>query len=99
MTDFENKVYLALIVDDNEINLEILSNYLEAAGLAVMTVVDGESAVKVLYSQDFQFDLMFLDSTLFGISGLKVVNHLRTANTRNVDLPIIMQTAKTSDIN
>ena len=32
MTDFENKVYSALIVDDDEINLEILSDYLEAAG-------------------------------------------------------------------
>ena len=50
MTDFENKVYSSLIVDDDEINLKILSNYLEAAGLAVMAVVDGESAVKVLHS-------------------------------------------------
>ena len=61
MTDFENKVYSAQIVDDDEINLEILSNYLEAAGLAVMTVVDGESAIKVLDGQDYQFDAMFLD--------------------------------------
>ena len=50
MTDFENKVYSALIVDDDEINLEILSDYQEAAGLAVMTVVDGESAITVLDS-------------------------------------------------
>ena len=32
MTDFENKVYSSLIIDDDEINLEILSNYAEAAG-------------------------------------------------------------------
>ena len=97
MTDFENKVYSALIVDDDEINLEILSDYLEAAGLAVMTVVDGESAIKVLNSQDYQFDVMFLDWMLSGISGLEVLKHVRTANTKNVDLPIIMQTAKASD--
>jgi len=97
MTDFENKVYSALIVDDDEINLEILSDYLEAAGLAVMTVVDGESAIKVLNSQDYQFDVIFLDWMLSGISGLEVLKHVRTANTKNVDLPIIMQTAKASD--
>ena len=95
MTDFENKVYSALIVDDDEINLEILSDYLEVAGLAV---VDGESAIKVLNSQDYQFDVMFLDWMLSGISGLEVLKHVRTANTKNVDLPIIMQTAKASDI-
>ena len=99
MTDFENKVYSALIVDDDEINLEILSDYLEAAGLAVMTVVDGESAITVLDSQDYQFDVMFLDWMLPGISGLEVLKHVRTGNTKNVDLPIIMQTAKASDIN
>jgi len=98
MTDFKNKVYSALIVDDDEINLEILSDYLEAAGLAVMTVVDGESAIKVLNSQDYQFDVIFLDWMLSGISGLEVLKHVRTANTKNVDLPIIMQTAKASDI-
>ena len=98
MTDFENKVYSALIVDDDEINLEILSDYLEAAGLAVMTVVDGESAIKVLNSQDYQFDVIFLDWMLSGTSGLEVLKHVRTANTKNVDLPIIMQTAKASDI-
>ena len=95
MTDFENKVYSALIVDDDEINLEILSDYLEVAGLAV---VDGESAIKVLNSQDYQFDVIFLDWMLSGISGLEVLKHVRTANTKNVDLPIIMQTAKASDI-
>ena len=64
-----------------------------------MTVVDGESAVKVLGSQDYQFDVIFIDSMLSGISGLEILIQVRTANTRNVDLPIIMQTAKTSDIN
>ncbi len=62
-----------------------------------MTVVDGESAIKVLNSQDYQFDVMFLDWMLSGISGLEVLKHVRTANTKNVDLPIIMQTAKASD--
>ena len=84
MTDFENKVYSALIVDDDEINLEILSDYLEVAGLAV---VDGESAIKVLNSQDYQFDVMFLDWMLSGISGLEVLKHMGTANTKNVGLP------------
>ena len=96
--DFVNKVYSVLIVDDDKIKLEILSDYIEAAGTAVMTVVDGDSAIKVLNSQDYQFDVMFLDWMLSGISGLEVLKHVRTANTKNVDLPIIMQTAKASDI-
>jgi len=97
MTDYEDKVYSALIVDDDEINLEILSDYLEAAGLAVMTVPDGESAIKVLDSEAYQFDVMFLDWMMPGIDGLDVLKHVR-ATTRNASLPIIMQTAKASDL-
>ena len=97
MIDFENKVYSALIVDDDEISLEILSDYLEAAGLAVMTVVDGESAIKVRDGQDYQSDVKFLDWMLSGISGLEVLKHVCTANTKNVGLTVIMQIAKASD--
>jgi DNA-binding response OmpR family regulator len=96
MTDYENKVYSALIVDDDEINLEILCDYLEAAGLAVMTVPDGESAIQVLDNDDYQFDVMFLDWMLPGVSGLDVLNHIR-ASALNFGLPIIMQTARASD--
>ena len=97
MTDNQDKVFSALIVDDDEINLEILSDYLEAAGLAVMTVPDGESAVEVLSNDDYEFDVMFLDWMMPGISGLDVLKHLR-ASSKNASLPIIMQTAKASDL-
>ena len=97
MTDNQDKVYSALIVDDDEINLEILSDYLEAAGLAVMTVPDGESAIEVLSTDDYEFDVMFLDWMMPGLSGIDVLNHVR-ASSRNKTLPVIMQTAKASDI-
>jgi len=97
MTDNQDKVFSALIVDDDEINLEILSDYLEAAGLAVMTVPDGESAVEVLSNDDYEFDVMFLDWMMPGISGLDVLKHVR-ASSKNASLPIIMQTAKASDL-
>ncbi|HCH33348.1 MAG TPA: hypothetical protein DE045_10425 [Oceanospirillaceae bacterium] len=97
MTDNQDKVFSALIVDDDEINLEILSDYLEAAGLAVMTVPDGESAVEVLSNDDYAFDVMFLDWMMPGISGLDVLKQVR-ASSKNASLPIIMQTAKASDI-
>ena len=63
-----------------------------------MTVVDGQSAIKVLDSQDYKFDVMFLDLMPSGIIGLEVLKHVSTANTRYVDLLIIMQTAKASDV-
>ena len=97
MTDNQDKEFSALIVDDDEINLEILSDYLEAAGLAVMTVPDGESAVEVLSNDDYEFDVMFLDWMMPGISGLDVLKHVR-ASSKNASLPIIMQTAKASDL-
>ena len=96
MTDYQDKVYSALIVDDDEINLEILSDYLEAAGLVVMTVSNGESAVEVLDNDTYQFDVIVLDWMMPGISGLDVLKHVR-ATAKNARLPIIMQTAKASD--
>jgi two-component system alkaline phosphatase synthesis response regulator PhoP len=96
MTDYQDKVYSALIVDDDEINLEILSDYLEAAGLVVMTVLNGESAIEVLDNDAYQFDVIFLDWMMPGISGIDVLKHVR-ATAKNASLPIIMQTAKASD--
>ena len=96
MTDYQDKVYSALIVDHDEINLEILSDYLEAAGLVVMTVSNGESAIEVLDNNAYQFDVKFLDWMMPGISGLDVLKHVR-ATAKNASLLIIMQTAKASD--
>jgi len=92
----DHKVFSALIVDDDEVNLEILADYLEAAGLSVMTVPDGESALEVLENFDYSFDVVFLDWMMPGISGLEVLQVVR-ASDRIKDLAVIMQTAKASD--
>jgi len=92
----DDKVYSALIIDSDDKNLDVLSDYLEAAGLSVMTVPDGESALDVLGNTDYNFDVVFLDWAMVGISGLAVTQQVRS-DARIKDLPIIMQTNKASD--
>lgn len=95
-TSMTDQVYSALIVDDDEVNLEILADYLDAAGLSVMTVPDGESALEVLLNPDYNFDVVFLDWMMPGISGLEVLQRVRSED-RIKELAVIMQTAKASD--
>ena len=77
-----------LVVDDEQKIIQITSDYLEAAGYAVLAADDGISALRVV--DESQPDLIILDLGLPGMDGLDVCRELR----KNSDLPIIILTAR-----
>jgi two-component system cell cycle response regulator DivK len=66
---------LILVVDDDEDNLLLLSYALESLNCAIITAVDGVSALSL--SQTYQPDLILLDVLMPHMDGTEVVSRLR----------------------
>ncbi|MCD6310438.1 MAG: response regulator, partial [Candidatus Eremiobacteraeota bacterium] len=77
-----------LVVDDDEIMRDALSDWLTDDGYKVKSVPDGSTALKVL--EENRYSLMIVDLKMPGIDGLTV---LREARVKYPDLNVIMITA------
>ena len=82
-----------LLVDDDALLTELLTEYLSAEGLEVSSVPDGEAGVSEILSGNY--NVVVLDSMMPKMSGLDV---LKTVRTQQSKVPIIMLTAKGDDI-
>lgn len=81
-----------LIVDDDASLLELMARRLALAHYDVMTANGGREALDLLESRTF--DLVLLDLTMPGVSGLEVLWRLREQRS-STDLPVIIVTGKT----
>ena len=81
-----------LICDDNEAVHSSLKSYLTAEGIEVVSVYDGESALREL--QHLQASVLVLDVMLPGMDGFAVCREIRKAS----DIYIIMLSAKAEEI-
>ena len=81
-----------LLVDDDAVLTELLTEYLTAEGLEVRSVPDGEAGVHEILSG--QYDVVVLDSMMPKMNGLDVLKTVRAQS----GIPIIMLTAKGDDI-
>jgi len=79
-----------LVVEDNELNMKLLNDVLEAHGYGVLST--GEGAVAVEWARQYKPDLILMDLQLPDMSGLEVTRQLKAnAETRNI--PIVAVTA------
>lgn len=81
-----------LVIDDDRMNIRILSTILRSEGYSVTEGNNGEQALE-LYDQ-VSPDLVLLDVVLPGIDGFAVCREIRTRHKEDV-APIIFITAKT----
>jgi two-component system cell cycle response regulator DivK len=86
---------LILLVDDNEMNLDMLSRRLERRGFNVVSATDGRQALAKAY--EVRPDLILLDMSLPEISGIEVAKVLRK-NAETAETPIIALTAYATDV-
>lgn len=68
-----------LVVDDNGINRDLLSRYLERQGHAVQVAHNGRQALEMIATG--AFDLVLLDITMPGLTGYEVLQHLKNSET------------------
>lgn len=79
-----------ILVVDDDVDLTImLGQYLQAEGLVIEIVHDGENALERIAASR-EFDAIILDVMLPGMSGAEVLQKIRETS----DVPVIMLTAK-----
>jgi two-component system cell cycle response regulator DivK len=79
-----------LIVEDNELNLKLFRDLLEAHDIRTLEVRDGTKAVQLI--EDSQPDLVLLDIQLPHISGFDISRELKKRD-KTKHIPIIAVTA------
>lgn len=79
-----------LVVDDEKINVVVLSGYLKAEGYQTTTVSSGRAALDAVAQKNF--DAILLDVMMPGIDGFGVLRQIRETYSQ-IDLPVIMVTA------
>ncbi|MCP4610029.1 MAG: response regulator, partial [Planctomycetes bacterium] len=87
-----NSTFDILIVDDDPINLQVLSNHLSLQNYNIEMAANGPEALKML-EDDHMFDLILLDIMMPKMSGYEVTEKLRKRYAHH-ELPIIFLTAK-----
>ena len=88
-SDTSVNAYSILIVDDEKLNLELLTRRLSIEGYSITTASNGEEAVKLLAIE--RFDLMLLDLNMPVMNGYEVLESLSSQGKQ--DMRIIMLTA------
>jgi two-component system cell cycle response regulator DivK len=79
-----------LVVEDNELNMKLLNDVLEAHGYDVLST--GEGAVAVAWARQYRPDLILMDLQLPDMSGLDVTRQLK-ADEDTASIPIVAVTA------
>lgn len=92
LAEFEAQNFKILIVDDDPINLQVLSNHLSFQNYNVIQALNGEQALSALESEH-HFDLIILDVMMPRMSGYEVCAKLREKYPA-YELPVVMLTAK-----
>ncbi len=86
--------YQILIVDDNELNLSLITRILNMEGYLVQTARNGIDAVNL--AENNTPDMIFLDVMMPDISGYDLCRNLRKLPNCST-IPIVMLTAMDSD--
>ena len=88
---FSTKNVLAMIVDDNEVNLIVGGEMLRQYGIEVVESESGAEAIKACARQ--KFDLIFMDHMMPEMDGVETTQLIRSGDTANKSTPIIALTA------
>jgi two-component system cell cycle response regulator DivK len=90
MTDERKKVFC---IEDNPVNMLLVSRIVEAEGHQLVKAEDGPTAVKVLLEDGLVPDIILLDINLPGIDGLELARRFK-ADERVAPIPLIATTAQ-----
>lgn len=85
-----------LVVDDEELNLELIEEYLLIEGYKCECVTRGQEAIERLRKNRSKYSCVLLDRMMPEMNGIEVLNIIKT-DSHYSRLPIIMQTAMTGN--
>ncbi|MBO4904349.1 MAG: response regulator [Lachnospiraceae bacterium] len=79
-----------LIVDDNEMNLEVITDLMSETKIKIRTALSGNDCLEILASD--RFDLILLDQMMPGMSGTKTLEMMRAQHLCD-ETPVVALTA------
>lgn len=85
---------MVLLVEDNQMNQQSITQYMEAHKFDVLVADDGPTALRLAEAEDF--DLILMDVQMPGMDGLDCTRELRS-HTKTQKIPIIAVTALAMD--
>jgi CheY-like chemotaxis protein len=85
----------AIIIDDNQVGIQVLSHLLEVADVSY-TAIQNPTLIEEVVSEALEIDVIFLDLELPHMDGYTVLGYLR--NDLGVSAPIIAYTVHTSEL-
>jgi DNA-binding response OmpR family regulator len=86
--------YKVLVVDDNELNLDLISKILELVGYEAAIADNGQDALKKIV--EFRPDLALLDVMMPDMDGFELCRRLRQLP-ESANMPVLMLTASSGE--
>lgn len=85
----------ALLVEDNDLNLEIAKFHLEQEDIEVFTAVNGQEAIEMFEKSEIgYYDIILMDIMMPIMNGLEATRHIRSMNRADAfAIPIIAMSA------
>ena len=83
-----------LVVDDEEIILSLATKIIERDGYEVITSCSGDKGIQLYTQQSDQIDLLLLDLTMPGLSGIETLYRVREIRP---ELPCIISSGRDAD--
>jgi two-component system, cell cycle response regulator DivK len=80
-----------LVVEDNEKNMKLFRDVLQAKGYVPLEATSGERAVEL--ATEHVPDLILMDVQLPGMDGIEALGHIR-ADERTASIPVVALTAQ-----
>ena len=87
--------YTVMIVDDSKTDRTIMRKALEPMGITLVEAGDGQEALNILKSGDYNFDAMLIDIEMPRMDGYSLASEIKKYN-RYKNLPLIAVTSRTS---
>jgi two-component system chemotaxis sensor kinase CheA len=87
--------YTIMIVDDSKTDRTIMRKALEPMGVTLVEATDGQEALNILKSGDYNFDAMLIDIEMPRMDGYTLASEIKKYN-RYKNLPLIAVTSRTS---
>lgn len=81
-----------LVVDDNNVNLKVISALLKETGMRISAIPSGEMALRATAQK--KYDIIFMDHYMPGMDGVETFQKIRAQeNGKNQETPVIVLTA------
>ena len=87
--------YTVMIVDDSKTDRTIMKKALDPMGITLVEAADGQEALNILKSGDYNFDAMLIDIEMPRMDGYTLASEIKKYN-RYKNLPLIAVTSRTS---